>query len=178
MIARDLASRMTKVMRIPIALSAGLVAVLGAIVFVVVRLAGGSPHPLNHLGYAPILLAAYLYGWRGGLAAGIGIAVLLDRLPLLLGLPGAEGISTTVIRSLVFVGVGVLVAVLFDASLAATHGWRSEAATIANRQHEAMLALARGAEAKDMHTADHVARVQTLSEILAGSTGMDKQRAS
>ena len=51
-----------------LALSAGLVAIMSAAVFVLVRLAGGSPHPLNHLGYAPILLAAYLYGWRGGLA--------------------------------------------------------------------------------------------------------------
>jgi len=41
-----------------------------------------------------------------------------------------------------------------------------------------MLALARGAEAKDMDTADHVGRVQRLSEVLAGSTGMDTQRAS
>jgi len=178
MMALDSASRMTMVKRIPMALGAGLVAVLTVIAFVVVRLAGGSPHPLNHLGYAPILLAAYLYGWRGGLAVGIGVAFLLGRVPLLLGLPGTELISSTVIRSLVFVSVGVLVGVLFDHSRAATHGWRSAAATIASREHEAMLALARGAEAKDMDTADHVARVQMLSEVLAGSTGMDRQRAS
>jgi len=162
----------------PETVRAGLVVALGLIAFVAVRLAGGSPHPLNHLRYAPIVLAAYLHGWRGGLFAGIGVALLLGRLPLMLGLPGTESLSATVIRSLSFVGVGVLVGLLFDRARMATQGWRSAAATIASREHEAMIALARGAEAKDMDTADHVVRVQTLSEVLASSTGMDKQQAS
>ena len=169
---------MTIVDRMPSAVRVGLVVVLGLVAFVAVRLGGGSPHPLNHLGYAAILLGAYQYGWRGGLVAGIGLAFLLGRLPLMLDLPGTESLSATVIRSLSFVGVGVLVGLLFDRARMATQGWRSAAATIASREHEAMIALARGAEAKDTDTADHVVRVQTLSEGLAGSTGMDEQRAA
>jgi len=168
----------TIVDRMPSAVRVGLVVVLGLVAFVAVRLGGGSPHPLNHLGYAAILLGAYQYGWRGGLVAGIGLAFLLGRLPLMLDLPGTESLSATVIRSLSFVGVGVLVGLLFDRARMATQGWRSAAATIASREHEAMIALARGAEAKDTDTADHVVRVQTLSEGLAGSTGMDEQRAA
>jgi len=164
--------------RVPGTVRVGLVVALGLVAFVVVRLAGGSPSPLNHSGYAAILLAAYLYGWRGGLVAGIGLAFFLGRLPLMLGLPGTESLESTVIRSLAFIGVGVLTGLLFDRARAAAQGWRTAAVTIASREHEAMIALARGAEAKDTDTADHVVRVRTLAEVLASGTGMDEQRAS
>lgn len=159
-------------------LKVGAIAGMAVLAFVVVRLAGGSPQPLNHLGYAPILLAAYLYGGRGGFIAGIGLAFLLGRLPIMLGLPGTESLGSTMIRSLFFVGVGTLTGLLFDRTRIARDGLYSATVTIASREHEAMIALARGAEAKDMDTADHVVRVQTLSQILATSSGMEEMRAS
>jgi hypothetical protein len=177
-VAQKLGAPIEGIERMPTWLKVGLVTGLAVFAFVVVRLAGGSPQPLNHLGYASILLAAYLYGWRGGAIAGIGLAFLLGRLPIMLGFAGTESLSATVIRSLFFIGVGSLTGVLFERARTATQGWRSAAVTIASREHEAMIALARGAEAKDMDTADHVVRVQTLSQVLATSTGMDEGRAS
>jgi hypothetical protein len=164
--------------RMPEWLKIGLATGLAAVAFVVVRLGGGSPSPLNHLGYAPILVAAYLYGGRGGIVGGIGIAFLLGRLPIMLGLPGTESFESTVIRSLSFVGVGTITGLLFDRARQAKHGLRGATVTITSREHEAMIALARGAEAKDIDTGAHVGRVQTLSQILATRTGMDELRAS
>ena len=47
------------------------VAALALGAFFLIQDAGGSPTPLNHLGYASILLAAHRFGWRGGLSVGL-----------------------------------------------------------------------------------------------------------
>jgi putative two-component system response regulator len=74
--------------------------------------------------------------------------------------------------------VGGLTGFLFDHARAATLGWRSAAVEIAQRQRDGMVALARGAEAKDNDTGDHVVRVQLLAEELARATGLDAERAA
>ena len=159
-------------------LKVGLIGGLIVVAFIVVRWGGGSPHPLNHLGYAPILLAAYLYGWRGGIVTGAAAAIILGPLPSLIGFPGTESVDATVTRGAFFVLVGALTGLLFDQGRAAMNGWRSAAVTIAQREREARIALARGAEAKDMGTGDHVGRVQLLTRDLALRVGMDEARAS
>jgi putative two-component system response regulator len=67
---------------------------------------------------------------------------------------------------------------LFDHARAATLGWRSAAVEIAQRQRDGMVALARGAEAKDTDTGDHVVRVQLVAEELARATGLDAEQAA
>jgi hypothetical protein len=62
----------------------------GVLALVLVRLTGGSPNPLNHLGYLPIVLAANLFGWRGGLVAAGYVAFLLGPLPVLANLAGSS----------------------------------------------------------------------------------------
>jgi hypothetical protein len=44
---------------------------LALLAFAAVRATGGTPNALGHLAYAPIVLAAFLFGWRGGVAAGL-----------------------------------------------------------------------------------------------------------
>lgn len=151
----------------------------GPLALVLVRLTGGSPNPLNHLGYLPLVLAAYLFGWRGGLGAAAYVGVLLGPLSTLAGL--GTGVETPVawaIRGATFVLVGGLTGYLFDHAQAATLGWRSAAIESAQRQRDGMVALARGAEAKDTDTGDHVVRVQLLAEDLARATGMEAERAA
>jgi putative nucleotidyltransferase with HDIG domain len=151
----------------------------GLLALVLVRLTGGSPNPLNHVGYLPIVLAAYLFGWRGGLVTAVYVAVLLGPLPTLAGLAGGlEQPDAWAIRGATFALVGGVTGFLFDHARAATIGWRSAAVEIAQRQRDGMVALARGAEAKDTDTGDHVVRVQLLAEELALATGVDAERAA
>lgn len=155
------------------------IVVSGFLALVLVRVTGGSPNPLNHLGYLPIVLAAYLFGWRGGLATAAFVAFLLGPLPTLAGLAGGlEQADAWAIRAGTFVVVGGLTGFLFDHARLAMLGWRSAAVEIAQRQRDGMVALARGAEAKDTDTGDHVVRVQLLAEELARATGLDPERAA
>lgn len=140
--------------RSPLGVKLALVALLTAVAFIVPRVAGGSPTPINNLGHAPILLAAYFFGWRGGLIVGLVNSFTIGPLPGWLGLPGVESAESTVTRGVFFVVVGGVTGYLFDISRRALDGWRNAAVTIARREREAMIALARGAEAKDMVTAE------------------------
>ena len=158
---------------------AGVVVALVAGAILVVRLTGGSPNPLNHLGYGSILLGAYLYGWRGGLAVGVLNALTLGPLSAILGATdGVESAPAWAARGVFFVGIGAMTGFLFDRCRAITTSWRSAASTIALREREAIRALGRGAEAKDADTGEHVGRVQQLTEELALRSGMDAERAA
>jgi hypothetical protein len=160
---------------------AGIGAILGGgfIALALVRLTGGSPNPLNHLGYLPIVLAAFLFGWRGGLMTAAYVGFLLGPLPTLAGTTeGIEKPDAWAIRGATFALVGGVTGYLFDRSRAALVGWRTAAVEIAQRQRDGMVALARGAEAKDSDTGDHVVRVQLLAEELALATGVHAERAA
>lgn len=159
--------------RVATALRVALLVGLTAGALLAVRATGGSPNPLNHLGYVSILLAAYLYGWRGGLVVGLLNAFTLGPLVNLLGATtGVEGPSAWAARGAFFVAVGAVTGYLFDHCRAAIEGWRRAAGTIERREREAITALGRGAEAKDSHTGEHVGRVQQLSELLAVRMGL------
>jgi putative nucleotidyltransferase with HDIG domain len=158
---------------------AATIVVGGLLALVLVRLTGGSPNPLNHLGYLPIVLAAYLFGWRGGLLVAAYVGCLLGPFPTLANLGGSpEGPDAWAIRGATFALVGGLTGYLFDHARGAMLGWKSAAVEIAQRQRDGMVALARGAEAKDTDTGDHVVRVQLVAEELARAAGIDADRAA
>jgi len=154
--------------------AAALIPLTAFAAFAAVRVTGGSPNPLNHLGYLPILIAAYAYGWRGALAVSAAVAVVLGPLAGWLGVPGGvEQLDAWLIRAAMFTAVAVITGVLFDHARQATLGWRTAAIEVAQRERDGMVALARGAEAKDTDTGDHIVRVQLLSEELAHAIGLD-----
>ncbi|MEA2621884.1 MAG: cyclic di-GMP phosphodiesterase [Chloroflexota bacterium] len=137
-------------------------------------LTASAPGPLHHLGYLPILLAAYVFGIRGGLAVAIVPALLSGPYPFPVQ-PHPElwtDVEGRWIRACMFMLVGGLTGLLFDRMRLAVSGWRTEAISVAEREHEGMIALARGAEAKDSDTGDHILRVQLVAERLAAATGM------
>ncbi|MGZ8562980.1 MAG: diguanylate cyclase domain-containing protein, partial [Candidatus Limnocylindria bacterium] len=106
------------------------VAVLALAAFLLIQVTGGSPTPLNHLGYASILLAAYRFGWRGGLGVGLLVSVLLGPATLALPLRGAAETPTAwLIRGMFFVGIGTVTGMLFDKV-------RLQAAAAADRERE------------------------------------------
>ncbi|MGH2428053.1 MAG: HD-GYP domain-containing protein [Candidatus Limnocylindria bacterium] len=159
--------------------AAGLIPLTALLAFATVRLTGGSPNPLNHLGYLPILIAAYAYGWRGSLPVGLAVSLLLGPLAAWMRLPGGtELLDAWLIRAVVFVAVAAITGVLFDRARQATLGWRTAAIEIAQRERDGMVALARGAEAKDTDTGDHIGRVQLLSEELARAAGLDVEEGA
>src|SRR5689334_6398532 len=55
------------------------IASLTLLTFTAVRITGGAPSALMELGYAPVALAAYAFGSRGGLAIGIVVGAVLGR---------------------------------------------------------------------------------------------------
>jgi hypothetical protein len=159
--------------------AAGLIPASALLAFATVRLTGGSPNPLNHLGYLPILTAAYAYGWRGALPVGLAVAIVLGPLAAWLGLPGGtEQLDAWLIRAAMFAAVATITGILFDHARQAMLGWRTAAIEIAQRERDGMVALARGAEAKDTDTGDHIVRVQLLSEELARAVGLDAAAAA
>jgi hypothetical protein len=159
--------------------AAGLIPLTALLAFVTVRVTGGSPNPLNHLGYLPILIAAYTHGWRGALPVAIGVAVILGPLADWLALPGGtEQLDAWLIRAVMFMAVAAITGALFDHARHAMPGWRTAAIEIAQRERDGMVALARGAEAKDTDTGDHIVRVQLLSEELARAAGLDVEEAA
>lgn len=159
------------VLGVPAAIIFGLVAYAG------VRVTGGSPNTLNHLGYGPIILAAYLYGMRGAIPAAIATGILLGPAAGLV--PGqAEAFDSWFPRFAAFLGVGVVVGALFDLSHRSERRWHGAAVEIAAREQEGMVALARGAEAKDTDTGEHILRVQVISEELGRATGLNDADAA
>jgi hypothetical protein len=147
--------------------------------FALVRLTGGSPNPLNHLGYPPILVGAYLFGWRGGVAVGLLSSLVLGPAATLLGAPGGvESLDAWSIRGASFVGVGLVAGLLFEQARLRAEGWRQMAVKVALRERQGMVALARGAEAKDTDTGAHIVRVQLITERLALATGADRSEAT
>jgi hypothetical protein len=154
------------------------VAALAMTGFALIRISGGSPTPLNHLGYAPILLAAYVYGLRGSLPAAVLVSVLFGPTAAWLGMPGGlEGPQAWLIRAVFFVGISVVGGGLFDQLRSHIAAWQTAAVTIAQRERDGMVALARGAEAKDTDTGDHIQRVRSLAEVLAESADMPTDEA-
>ena len=154
------------------------VVVLAFLAFGIVRATGGSPNPLNHLGYLPVLLAAYLIGARAAVATAIGVAALLGPVATALRLPGGtEDMLAWVSRGLMFLVVGSAVGVLFDRLHRAVGGLESAAIEITGRQQEGMVALARGSEARDHTTGEHIFRCRALATALAVETGVARSLA-
>jgi len=123
------------------------------------------------------VLAAYLFGWRGAGLAAVLVAILLGPAPAWLRLQNTEGPQAWAVRAVAFAGVGLTTGFLFDHSRRATAAWRATALRVTERERDGMIALARGAEAKDTDTGEHVHRVQATSRALARRAGFDPAAA-
>jgi hypothetical protein len=172
------AARLSTGRPVPLLVVVTLVVLLSGLTYLVVRAAGGSPSPLNHLSYAPIVIGAFFFGWRGGMMTGLLVAFVMGPLASLFP-DGAnvEEPQAWATRGLFFVAVGSVIGLLFDRSRAAEQSWRGAALQVIDREREGMSALAKGVAAKDGHTGDHVARVQQLSEDLALGAGFNAAEA-
>ncbi len=154
-----------------------VVASLEALTYLVIRLTGGLPNAFGHLAYAGIVLAAYVFGWRGAVLTGILGGILLGPFADLTGLRN-DGQQAWLTRGLAYAGIGLLTGLLFERARASIRAWRDTALRVATREREGMVALARGAEAKDTDTGDHIKRVQGMSERLALASGVSVDDAA
>lgn len=146
-------------------------------VFAALLMTGGSPSPLNHLGYVPIILGAYFGGIRGGVAAAAIGAIALG--PLLSATqPTPELAPAWIVRGTMFVTIGAVTGLLFDHFRAMAAAWRDSAVEIVASQRDGMVALARAAEAKDQVTGDHVMRCREHAELLAREIGLGEERVA
>jgi hypothetical protein len=157
----------------------GLIVAGGLVVLALVRYTGGTPNPLNHLGYLPVMVAAFIFGLPGGLLAAVYVGILLGPVAPALGLVGThETLDVSIFRCAMLLVTGATTGALFDRVRNNLGALRSATIEAVERQQDGMVALARGAEAKDTDTGDHVVRVQAFSEELARMTGMDEGRAA
>jgi HD domain-containing protein len=158
-------------------LPAAAVLVAAFAVFAVVRTTGGLPNAFNNVSYLVIVIASLAYGARGGLAATVLLAALLGPLGAATGM-SVDSPPSFLIRVASMAAVGVLNGALVERTRHLAERWRQTARRVEERQQAGMLALARGAEAKDETTGDHLRRVRVTAEQLALATGSTRQLAT
>ena len=141
------------------------------VTFVFVRLTGGAPSALMELGYAPIALAAYAFGWRGGLLTGLAVAAVFGPVPAWLGLERVEGPMEWLIRATSFAGIGTLVGRLLDRTVIDATEATAGGVDGIERERESLLALAKAAESRDTDAGEHVRRIELTSRRLAERAG-------
>lgn len=128
---------------------AGVVLVVLAgigIAYALVRASGGSPSPYNHLVYLPILVAAYRWGWPGGLATAILAGFVMGPLPALIGVGGGlEDPAAWSVRLVSYITIGGLIGWLIDRARLATTTSEARAAELLSREAE-MVRLAERAD--------------------------------
>jgi hypothetical protein len=159
--------------------AAGIAVVVGleGLTYLIIRATGGLPNAFGHLPYAGIVMAAYLFGWQPAVATGLLAGFLLGPLAQLSGVPN-DGQQAWLTRALAYTAVGGLTGILFERARASIRAWQETAIQVASREREGMLALARGAEAKDTDTGDHIKRVQGVSERLGLASGISVEEAA
>ncbi len=175
----DLASGDLSRLRAIRLLGVAVIGLAGLLVLLLVRSTGGTPNPLNHLGYLPVLLGAYIFGLRGGLLSALYVGVVLGPVAPALGLPGSdESIEVSAFRSAMLLIAGATTGALFDRVRSNLVDLRSATIEVVDLQRDGMVALARGAEAKDTDTGDHVVRIQEIATELALATGLAAETAA
>jgi hypothetical protein len=157
------------------AMTALAIASLTLLTFTAVRLTGGAPNALMELGYAPVALAAYGFGWRGGLAVGIAVGAVLGPVPALLGFANVEGPAEWVIRVTAYAGIGTVTGAMLTRTTVDAGEIHARLADIQERERQSLLALATAAESRDTDAGEHVRRLEVTSRKLAARIGMTER---
>ena len=154
------------------------IASLTLLTFALVRLTGGAPSAVMELGYAPVALAAYAYGWRGGLIAGLAVGAVLGPLPALVGFDRVESLPEWLIRATAFGGIGALIGRMLNSSSSVAARARARVAEVVQRERESLIALASAAESRDMDAGEHLRRLELTSRRLAERVGLEPRAAA
>ncbi len=154
---------------------AAAVIAMVVLTMLLIRQTGGLPNVFVNAFYAVIAFAAYIYGWRGGVGTTVAIALLVP-VAILIGMR-TDGIQPWAFRLASFALIGGLIGYLFDRMHTRTSELEDTIDRVRARERDGMLALARGAEAKDTDFGDHIKRVQVTAEALAGAAGLGRDEA-
>jgi hypothetical protein len=154
------------------------IASLTLLTFTAVRISGGAPSALMEIGYAPVALAAYAFGSRGGLVTGILVGAILGPLPALLGMDRVEAPADWIIRVTAFAGVGALIGGMLGKTAVDASEVHARLLEIQERERQSMLALATAAESRDTDAGEHVRRLEIAARKLAAHTGMSERHAA
>ena len=177
-VARPSVPRAVESLRIELddpAMSALAIASLTLLIFTMVRITGGAPSALMELGYAPVALAAYAFGWRGGLGVGVMVGAVLGPVPALLGFDRVEGPAEWLIRITVFAGIGILVGTMFGRTAVDASEVHARLVAIEERERQSLLALATAAESRDTDAGEHVRRLEVTARMMATRLGMKER---
>lgn len=154
------------------------IASLILVTFTAVRFTGGAPSALMELGYAPVALAAYAFGWRGGIAIGIIVGAVLGPVPALLGFDRVEGPGEWLIRATTFAGIGALIGTMLNHTAVDAEEIHARLVEIEARERQSLLALATAAESRDTDGGEHVRRLEVSSRRLASAAGLSERDAA
>ena len=180
-LARPSVSRAVDTLRIELddpAMTAFAIAALTLLTFTAVRITGGAPSAIMELGYAPVALAAYAFGWRGGLGIGLVVGSVLGPLPALMGFDRVEGPAEWCIRITVFAGIGTLLGTMFGRTVIDATEVHTRLAAVEERERQSLLALATAAESRDTDAGEHVRRLEVTSRMVATRLGMSEQKVA
>ena len=130
--------------------------------------AGGTSSGLPHLFYLPVFVAAFVYGWSGGVLAGLvgglvcGVLVPVDAQ----GTP--QDTRTWLVRLVAFVLAGGIVGA-FSSSL------RARLRQLQRVNTQVVFAFARAIDVMHRDTAEHSGTVSIHAVVIANELGLDRQ---
>jgi len=180
-LARPSVTRAVDTLRIELddpAMTTLAIAALTILTFTAVRISGGAPSAIMELGYAPVALAAYAFGWRGGFGIGFVVGAVLGPLPALLGFDRVEGAAAWCIRITVFAGIGTLLGTMFGRTAVDAGEVHARLAAVEERERQSLLALATAAESRDTDAGEHVRRLEVTSRKVATRLGMSERQVA
>jgi putative nucleotidyltransferase with HDIG domain len=145
----------------------GIAAGIG-VAYAVTVAAGGTSSGWPHLFYLPIFVAAFVYGWPGGLLAGVAGSLVCGLLVSVDADGTPQDTRTWLVRMVAFVLAGGIVGA-FSSSL------RARLRQLQEVNAQVVFAFARAIDVMHRDTAEHSGSVATHAVVIANALGLDRQ---
>ncbi len=150
---------------------AAVATLLFVAVAVVALTAQGVPALLAQLVYLPILLAAALFGLRGGFVVGLLVALLTYFFG-----PSEEKFAVAWLASSLYLFFGITVGALFEAVTMRLHKVEKRVDRLSEMYTKMLSSLASTVEVRDRHTQGHCERVARNALVVGQALGLSETR--
>jgi putative nucleotidyltransferase with HDIG domain len=145
----------------------GITAAIG-VVYALTTANGGVSGGLPHLFYLPIFVAAFVYGWPGGVVAGLAGGMVCGFLVPLDAQGTPQDTRTWLVRLVAFALAGAIVG-------ACSSSLRARLRQLQRVNAQVVFAFARAIDVMHRHTAEHSGSVSTHAVVIATELGLDRR---